>query len=79
MLKKFLGWLQERIKHWTKPVSSALIIGTLLDLTRNRTDLVVENALYRRIKGAQFTNLDRFWLVVLSLFTNDLADVNGAF
>lgn len=42
---KILPWLQERIKHWTKPATSVLIIGLMLDLTRNRTDLVVENAL----------------------------------
>jgi hypothetical protein len=31
-----------------KPAVSVLIIGTLLDLTRNRTDLVIENALLRQ-------------------------------
>jgi len=74
---KILLWLQEGIKLWTKPASSVLIIGTLLDLTRNRTYLVVENALLRQqlivlnrqIKRAQLTNPDRFRLVVLSHFT----------
>jgi hypothetical protein len=77
MLRKFLGWLQERIKHWTKPASSVLVLGTLLDLTRSRTDLVVENTLLRQqlvvlnrqVKRAQLTNPDRFRLVVLSHFT----------
>lgn len=77
MLRKFLGWLQKRIKHWTKPASSVLVLGTLLDLTRKRTDLVVENALLRQqlivlngqIKQAQLTKPDRFRLVVLSHFT----------
>lgn len=45
---KVLLWLQERIKLWIKPASSVLIIGTLADLTRSRTDLVVENALLRQ-------------------------------
>ncbi len=45
---KIVLWLQERIKFWTKPATSIIIIGTLLDLTRNRTDLVVENALLRQ-------------------------------
>ena len=45
---KILLWLQERIKHWTKPATSVLIIGTIVDLTRSRTDLVVENALLRQ-------------------------------
>ena len=42
---KILRWLQERIKRWTKSATSALIIDVLLDLTRSRTDLDVENAL----------------------------------
>jgi len=77
MMSKFLGWLKERIKHWTKPVSSVLIIGILSDLTRSRTDLLVENALLRQqlivlkrqIKRPQLTNPDRFRLVYLSHFT----------
>jgi hypothetical protein len=44
MMSKLLGWLKERIKHWTKPASSVLIIGILSDLTRSHTDQVVENA-----------------------------------
>ena len=43
-----LDWLQERVKHWTKQATSVLIIGTLSDLTRSRTDLVVENAFLRQ-------------------------------
>lgn len=74
---KILLWLQERVKHWTKPVTSALIIGILVDLTRNRTDLMVENAmlrqqlvvLKRQIKQPQLTNPDRFRLVFLSHLT----------
>jgi hypothetical protein len=26
-MEKILHWLQERIKHWTKPATSILIIG----------------------------------------------------
>lgn len=72
-MSKILRWLQERIKRWTKPAALALIIGILSDLTRNRTDLVVENALLRQqlivlkrqIKQPQLTNPDRFRLVFL--------------
>ena len=74
-MSKLLGWLKERIKHWMKLASSVLIIGILSDLTRSRTDLVVENALLRQqlivlkrqIKRPQLTNPDRFRLVFLSL------------
>jgi hypothetical protein len=44
MIGNILHWLQERIKSWIKPAKSVLIIGTLSDFTRSRTDLVVENA-----------------------------------
>ena len=74
---KILDWLQERVKHWTKPATSVLIIGLLSDLTRSHTDLVVENALLRlqlivlkrQIKRPQITRSDRFRLVFLSHFT----------
>ncbi len=45
---KFLRWLQERIKHWTIPATTSLISGLLSDVTRNRTDLMEENALLRQ-------------------------------
>jgi putative transposase len=72
-----LLWLQERIKHWTRPATSVLLIGILSDLTRNHTDLVVENALLRQhlivlnhqVKRPQLTNPDRLCLVLLSHFT----------
>jgi len=71
---KILLWLQEPVKRWIKPVTSVLIIDTLLDLTHSRTDLIVENAmlrqqlivLNRQIKRPQLTNSDRFRLVFLS-------------
>ena len=74
---KFLSWLQEHTKHWTKPATSTLISGVLSDLTRSRIDLVVENALLRQqlivlkrqIKRPQLTDPDRFRLVFLSHFT----------
>ena len=74
---KILDWLQERVKYWTKPATSVLIIVALSDLTRSRTDLVVENALFRQqlivlkrqIKRPELTNLDRCCLVFLSHFT----------
>ena len=53
-----------------------LIPGLLLDLTRSRTDLVVENALLRQqlivlnrqIKRPQLTNSDCFRLVSIALY-----------
>jgi len=74
MLGNILHRLQERIQRWTKPATLSLIPGLLSDLTRNRTDLIVENAmsrqqrivLNRQIKRPQLTNPDRFRLVLLS-------------
>ena len=74
---KILDRLQERIKHWIKPATSVLLVGILSDLTRSRTDLVIENALLRQqlivlnrqIKRPRLTNPDRFRLVFLSHFT----------
>ncbi len=76
-MSKILRWLQERVKLWTKPATSVLIIGALSDLTRSHADLVVENALLRQqlivlnrqVKRPQLTNLDRLRLVFLSHFT----------
>ncbi len=77
MIGNILHWLHERIKFWTKPASSVLIIGTLVDLTGSRTDLVIENALLRQqliilkrqLKRPQLTNPERFRLVFLWHFT----------
>jgi len=68
MIGKFLLWLQERIKHWVKPATPILVSGVLSDLSRNRIDLVVENALLRQqlidlkrqVKRPQLTDPDRF-------------------
>jgi putative transposase len=77
MMGKFLDWLKERIKYWTKPAPSVLIVGILSDLTRTHTNLIVQNALLRQqlivlnrqIKRPRLTNPDRFRLVFLSHFT----------
>jgi hypothetical protein len=76
-MDNILLWLQERLKLWTKPATSVLIIGILSDMTGSHTDLVVENALLRQqlivlsrqVKRSQLTNPERFRLVFLSHFT----------
>jgi len=35
-------------KQWAKPATQSLISGVLSDLTRSRSDLLVENALLRQ-------------------------------
>ena len=74
---RILLWLQERVKLWTKPATPALAVGLLSDLTRSRTDLLIENALLRQqliilkrqVKRPRLTNPERFLLVFLSHLT----------
>ncbi len=76
MMGNILLRLQEYLKRWIKPATSVLI-SALSDLTRSRTDLLIENALLRQqlivlkrqIKRPQLRNPDRFRLVFLSHFT----------
>jgi hypothetical protein len=40
--------LHHRLVDWTKPSNAPLILGTLIDLARSRSDLLAENALLRK-------------------------------
>jgi hypothetical protein len=46
--KPFVIWIQRLIKHWAKPATLTLISGIFSDLTRSRSELVIENALLRQ-------------------------------
>jgi hypothetical protein len=39
--------VQEEMKRWTKPIAQTVVVGAITDLTRSKTDLVLENALLR--------------------------------
>ena len=75
--KPFLFRLENLIKHCTKPATLSLISGGLADLTRSRTDLIVENALLRQqlivlnrqVKRPLLTKRDRFRLILLARYT----------
>jgi putative transposase len=68
---------QPVIKDWIRPTNLSLIAGTYSDLTRSRTDLIVENALLRQqlivlnrqVKRPQLTNADRLRMVILARCT----------
>lgn len=68
---------QLAIKDWIRPTNLSLIAGTYSDLTRSRTDLIVENALLRQqlivlnrqVKRPQLTHLDRFQFILLARCT----------
>ena len=76
MIRKFLLWLQERIKLWTQPAILPLPLAILADLTRSNSELIAENAmlhlqvtiLKRQAKKPVLTKPDRFWLVLFSHF-----------
>ena len=69
----FLFQFQQKIK----PATLALISGAISDLTRSRSDLIVENALLRQqlivlrrqVTRPMFTQHDHFRLVLLARFT----------
>jgi putative transposase len=59
---------------WTKPASTSLILGTMTDLARSKSELVAENALLRQqliilsrqVKRPACTRADRLLLVLLA-------------
>jgi putative transposase len=66
--------LRARFLQWTTPLPSSLLLGTLADLGRNKSELVAENALLRQqliilkrqVKRPACTNTDRILLVLLA-------------
>ncbi len=75
--KSFFNRVKETIKKFTKPTMISLATDAVSDMTRNRKDLVAENAilrqqlivLNRQVKRPKFTDGDRLRLVVLSRLT----------
>jgi hypothetical protein len=72
-----LKLLEPCIQRWIKPNNQSLVLGTVADLTRGRSELVLENAflrqpvivLSREKKRPPLTNQDRRLLVLLALTT----------
>ena len=66
--------VQKLVMNSIKPVRISLILGTLNDLTRSKSQLIAENALLRQqlivinrqVKKPKFTSLDRLLLVALA-------------
>jgi hypothetical protein len=44
---KFSQYLGSRLKQWTKPATATLVRGSIADMTRSQSDLLVENAILR--------------------------------
>jgi hypothetical protein len=66
--------LNDRFVTWTKPDTTSLLLGTLIDLSRGKSELVTENALLRQqlivlrrqVKRPVCTKMDRVLLVLLA-------------
>jgi hypothetical protein len=66
--------VQHRFVAWTKPSNTSLILGTVTDLARSKSELVVENALLRQqliilrrqVKRPTCAKTDRLILVLLA-------------
>ena len=69
--------LREHVLRWIKPPATSLALGTIVDLTRNKTELLAENALLRhqliilrrQVKRLVFRKTDRLFLVILARMT----------
>jgi len=66
--------LHQRFVAWAKPDTTSLLLGTLIDLSRSKSQLVAENAflqkpliiLRRQVKRPACTKTDRMLLVLLA-------------
>src|SRR5215472_4892937 len=66
--------LHHCFRDWTKPSATSLLLGSLADLPRSKSELMAENALLRQqlivlrrhVKRPTFTKTDRLLLVLLA-------------
>ncbi len=74
MTSRCLQSLHHRLIDWTKPSTTSLLLGTVADLARCKSELVAENALprqqllilRRQVKRPACTKTDRMLLVLLA-------------
>jgi hypothetical protein len=74
LTNKYFQPFQRRFVDWTLPSNTSLLLGTVTDLVRSRSELVAENALLRqqliilrrRVKRPACTKTDRMILVLLA-------------
>ena len=75
--KQLINRVKLHTKQWTRPTTSAIVAGSLSDLTRSRADLIAENAmlrqqlivLKRQVKRPKLTQDDRLRLVLFARCT----------
>jgi hypothetical protein len=73
-LHSLLQAIKQRLRQWTKPDNRASVLDVALDLTRSKSELMIENALLRRqlavlnrqVKRPKLTWRDRSIIVFLA-------------
>jgi putative transposase len=76
MTSMCLQSLHHRFVDWTKPSTTSLLLGTVADQARSKSELVAENALLRQqllilrrqVKRPACTKTDRMLLLLCWLF-----------
>ena len=74
LIRLCLDRLHTRFVRWTKPLTPSLLLLTIADLGRSKSELVAENALLRQqllilkrqVKRPACTKMDRILLVLLA-------------
>ncbi len=74
LIRLCLDKLHTRFVRWTRPLTPSLLLGTIADLGRNKSELMAENALLRQqlvilkrqVKRPACTKRDRILLVLLA-------------
>jgi putative transposase len=70
----YLDVVHSRFVRWTKPLSPSLLLETLADVGRSKSQLIAENALLRKpliilsrqVKRPAYRKTDRMLLVLLA-------------
>jgi putative transposase len=74
LMRIYLQFFQQSFRDWTKPSTTSLLLGSLADLPRSKSELMAENALLRQqliilrrhMKRPACTKTDRLLLVLLA-------------
>lgn len=69
-----LTTFRQQLKSWMKPIAATITVGAILDFTRSKTDLLLENALLRhqlivlqrQVKRPRLAWKDRLFMVFIS-------------
>jgi hypothetical protein len=74
LIMRLFSPLKQAFLHRTQPSRHSIVLSTVVDLTRSKTDLIAENALLRQqlinlhsqVKKPSFTQSNCLWLVLLA-------------